>query len=172
MSTYMDNTSPDTTYTLTLEEMANLGVVTRHRNDSSYLNYRLGIDIRGGRRFDEYRNLLTGENHVDIKNMFIPLRATQGRTLGIFAGFASGRLSGCTDTWSFEGTIRFWDNWDLTHNPGADSARNLHSFLGRNLIPGTEFQVRSVDAPLTQNYTNKAAQWAGGRRTVEGPGLK
>jgi hypothetical protein len=96
-----------------------------------------------------------------------PGQAMTNGTLGNFTIHYRGLLTVTTSgDWIFLGTMSFYDVWDFDPKPfgtsGRSTAGELKTRVAAAFLPGSSFEIFSVDTLCIQTGSDPRAVWAGG----------
>lgn len=112
-----------------------------------------------------------GSKSVEFKQ---PSGALTNGTLGNFTITYKGTFTVKADgTWSFAGTMTFYDFWDFDPKPFATGGRSVQGELktraGHYLLRGLPFHIYSVAVPVSQSSSDAEAIWGSGASPVSVP---
>jgi hypothetical protein len=105
--------------------------------------------------------------YIDVTG---PGQAMTNGTLGNFTINYHGVLTVSQDgSWTFVGTMDFYDVWDFDPKPfgtsGRSTAGEVKTRVAATFLPGQSFEIHSVAAPIVQTDADPRAIWAGGTPT-------
>jgi hypothetical protein len=164
LNNYMDDTG--TAITLTQQEMVD---VNPRVNITTSLGFRRELtDLQAKVKASAAAGTPTpAAKYIEVSG---PGQAMTNGTLGNFTIRYKGMLTVNSDgTWTFVGTMSFYDIWDFDPKPFGTSGRSTPGEIKVRVaavgLPGQPFEIFSVDAPLTQTGSDPRAVWAGGTPT-------
>jgi hypothetical protein len=161
LDNYMDDTGAP--ITLTLMEMMDVNPIVNIRRSQGFAAELATLQTQAA------ASQTAGKPAPAIKYIEVsgPGQALTNGTLGNFTIRYKGVLTVNTDgTWTFVGTMEFYDVWDFDPKPfgtsGRSTAGELKTRVAAEFLPGRAFEIFSVPALCVQSGSDPRATWAGG----------
>ena len=161
LNNYMDDTGAP--IALTFQEMMDVNPIVNIRRSPGFATELAALQVQA------QASNAAGTPAPAIKYIEVsgPGQALTNGTLGNFTLHYKGVLLVNSDgTWTFTGSMEFYDMWDFDPKPFGTSGRSTVGELKTRVaaygLPGKPFDIFSVPAPCVQSGSDKRAVWPGG----------
>lgn len=161
LDNYMDDTGAP--ITLMLWDMINVNPIVNIRRSPGFATELAALQAQA-RAHNAAGTPAPAIKYIEVSG---PGQALTNGTLGNFTIHYKGVLSVNPDgTWTFVGSMEFYDVWDFDPKPfgtsGRSTAGELKTRVASTFLPGKPFEIFSVPAPCVQSGSDKRAVWPGG----------
>lgn len=163
LNNYMDDTG--NAITLTEQEMKDVNPRVDLRQSEDFRTELAALQKQSAAWGSATGTPIPAPKYITVSG---PGQAMTNGTLGNFTIRYEGLLQASADgTWSFVGTMTFYDFWDFDPKPfgssGRSTAGELKTRVAATGLPGSPFHIYSERAVLSQSGGDPRATWSGGK---------